>query len=327
MAQNLAVGALLYCFVSVAAEHTIESSRQLDTKHRRQLMRQEILDKDVGTSEIRRHPVEEVAQLSLEESDENISSSNSTLGNQTQGVASPTPATSAVSSTPSPTPVVEPWHLLSEKWDHSTGASFANQVVAIPSGGWISSKASLARPTVVEAQIRSTGSPGAISMTLFATDHQGSSVYSVTTGLGSAQDEARVVTTNAADSVTTNADDNTMWHTVRIEVDSTSTKMFVNGVLAKQHSDNTANSGNLQFVAIDQPMEVKEVTWRRNCEWSVWIDGSCSHTCGDGTLARTRHKTQNKHFGGDDCVGNAHMTEACNDGVCPDHSQTGEDGR
>ena len=52
-----------------------------------------------------------------------------------------------------------------------------------------------------------------------------------------------------------------------------------------------------------------------NCEWSAWIIGECSVTCGGGTQPMHRTKTE-AIFGGADCEGDKDGVQNCNTDPC-----------
>ncbi|XP_057298171.1 SCO-spondin-like isoform X3 [Hydractinia symbiolongicarpus] len=59
-------------------------------------------------------------------------------------------------------------------------------------------------------------------------------------------------------------------------------------------------------------------------QWSAWVDGSCSQTCGNGIRARTRTCTNPAPAnGGSTCDGASTSNIACNDGSCPIHGGWG----
>ena len=53
-----------------------------------------------------------------------------------------------------------------------------------------------------------------------------------------------------------------------------------------------------------------------NCTWDTWHVGICSVTCGEGTRKNHRTKQQVQLYGGLDCVGEANVTEPCNEATC-----------
>ena len=53
-----------------------------------------------------------------------------------------------------------------------------------------------------------------------------------------------------------------------------------------------------------------------DCEWSEWVSGRCSETCGDGIQTNTRTKTVKEEHGGV-CPGEATETNPCNQKDCP----------
>jgi len=54
-----------------------------------------------------------------------------------------------------------------------------------------------------------------------------------------------------------------------------------------------------------------------HCEWGEWVVGECSSTCGDGVRVDTREKTIDARHGGEECTGEASITEHCHAGECP----------
>ncbi|XP_063423381.1 uncharacterized protein LOC134707509 [Mytilus trossulus] len=53
-------------------------------------------------------------------------------------------------------------------------------------------------------------------------------------------------------------------------------------------------------------------------QWSMWINSSCSVTCGDGIITRTRTcDNPVPSDGGDDCFGSSNETVQCNVDPCP----------
>ena len=54
-----------------------------------------------------------------------------------------------------------------------------------------------------------------------------------------------------------------------------------------------------------------------NCVWDDFGHwGSCSKSCGGGEQTRKREIKQKAAYGGDECVGNATETQACNEAEC-----------
>ena len=51
------------------------------------------------------------------------------------------------------------------------------------------------------------------------------------------------------------------------------------------------------------------------CEWSPWINGPCSKTCGGGTFSKKRFKIQQEV--GTSCTGEPTSEEECNKDECP----------
>ena len=52
-----------------------------------------------------------------------------------------------------------------------------------------------------------------------------------------------------------------------------------------------------------------------NCEWSEWVYGDCSATCGVGTSISRRHKAVLESNGGS-CIGVHTKIERCKDKEC-----------
>ena len=58
-----------------------------------------------------------------------------------------------------------------------------------------------------------------------------------------------------------------------------------------------------------------------DCTWSNWSSwGSCSKTCGSGTITRSRFKLWWKHDG-IDCMGSSSDSTSCNTNSCPASKQ------
>lgn len=53
-----------------------------------------------------------------------------------------------------------------------------------------------------------------------------------------------------------------------------------------------------------------------NCQWSSWNSGSCSKTCGGGSITKIRTKTVQEANGGS-CQGQSSRIENCNSNLCP----------
>lgn len=188
-------------------------------------------------------------------------------------------------------------------------------VAKLETGAWIESRSTLTRPTSVEAKIKSSGMAGAISMTVFASDHGHGSMYSVTTGYG-ADDNQVLVMPGATTTFWNDTDNNNEWQTVRFELKADKTEMYVNELLMKVSTDVSLTQGPVQFVAAGQPMVVKDVRWRLNCAWTMWTDQECSVTCGAGTMRQTRIRSREPAFGGHACTGLAAKSAKCNAGSC-----------
>ena len=54
-----------------------------------------------------------------------------------------------------------------------------------------------------------------------------------------------------------------------------------------------------------------------DCEWSDWIIGTCSETCGGGTRTNIRTEKVASANGGMDCQGPSTVEETCNIHDCP----------
>ena len=53
-----------------------------------------------------------------------------------------------------------------------------------------------------------------------------------------------------------------------------------------------------------------------HCEWSDWVEGECSDSCGTGTRIKTRTKLVTEAHGGT-CTGNTTEIEECYSNPCP----------
>lgn len=214
--------------------------------------------------------------------------------------------------------------LVSEKWVSSkeSPAEFDDGVAQVPQGGWIQSKFMLKRPTVVQAQIFSSGPAGGITMTVFSKDHEGQDAYSLTTGHGDENNEVKAIAGPGLEDTKISSDiiseaNNANWQTVRFELNVADTKIFVDNFLMHSSTDVSKTSGYVQFIATDQPMSVREVKWRLNCVWSEWVDGDCSVSCGKGgTLMKTRKRSREPTFGGKACFGQDFEEAGCGEAPC-----------
>ena len=54
-----------------------------------------------------------------------------------------------------------------------------------------------------------------------------------------------------------------------------------------------------------------------DCVWGNWQNGTCSKTCGDGEVTRTRSKKVEAANGGKDCDGESVVLENCTSQPCP----------
>ena len=54
-----------------------------------------------------------------------------------------------------------------------------------------------------------------------------------------------------------------------------------------------------------------------DCVWGNWQNGTCSKTCGDGEVTRTRSKKVEAANGGNDCDGESVVLENCTSQPCP----------
>ena len=54
-----------------------------------------------------------------------------------------------------------------------------------------------------------------------------------------------------------------------------------------------------------------------DCEWNEWQNGTCSNTCGNGTMTNNRTKKVEAAHGGQECPGSSNVTEGCNIEECP----------
>lgn len=61
-----------------------------------------------------------------------------------------------------------------------------------------------------------------------------------------------------------------------------------------------------------------EMNARQDCEFSEWVEGPCSTTCGGGHVERTRHITVEPVGGGMACYGALKEDQPCGTQACPD---------
>ena len=54
-----------------------------------------------------------------------------------------------------------------------------------------------------------------------------------------------------------------------------------------------------------------------DCEWNDWINGTCTKSCGRGTMTNTRTKKFPAAHGGEECDGAAAIEDSCNVQNCP----------
>lgn len=227
----------------------------------------------------------------------------------------------------------DPYSMDTWNWDYSENVTFNGQQASIPQGGWIQSKDTLTRPTIVEAQIRSDdANSGCIGMTLFGTEHDITSAtrYSIQTGY----EPTASTSTGTADyykiypgpAVGVHDYNNRgVWDTVRIELTTSGFMGFINSGIQVTENADTADqpgwqqSGKVQFIAKCRSMEVQGVQWQRNCEFSAWVAEDCSVTCGDGTRVYRRDILKAATMGGScsDQWGSAvHRTDTCHMQTC-----------
>ena len=57
-----------------------------------------------------------------------------------------------------------------------------------------------------------------------------------------------------------------------------------------------------------------------DCVWGEWQNASCSTSCGFGMMLRTRNKTTEAAFGGNECEGANSVNITCNTIECPGNS-------
>ena len=57
-----------------------------------------------------------------------------------------------------------------------------------------------------------------------------------------------------------------------------------------------------------------------HCEWGDWPAdwGVCSQDCGGGSQSKTRVRTVDAEFLGDECVGDEEIVQSCNMTACDD---------
>ena len=53
-----------------------------------------------------------------------------------------------------------------------------------------------------------------------------------------------------------------------------------------------------------------------DCEWTEWVAGVCSKTCGEGTRTLTRTVNITADYDGEECVGSFTRVGRCNDQKC-----------
>lgn len=211
---------------------------------------------------------------------------------------------------------VIPFALTAQFWDFSPNVSFKNTHTDIPVDGWLTSKAELERPTVVEAEIRSSGKPGSIGMTLFSETHGPleSAHYSVTTGFGEWNDG--VLSLPGDERMTTGFNNEVgRWDVVRFDLGSDYLTIYINEKMIHNSTDTSLSKGKVQFLAEQEPMQVRGVQWRQDCKFSPWSAGPCGVTCGTGMLTSTRNKQANALFGGK-CIGGTEREDMCVKAPC-----------
>ena len=54
-----------------------------------------------------------------------------------------------------------------------------------------------------------------------------------------------------------------------------------------------------------------------DCQWSNWINGTCTKTCGGGNRTNVRTEEVPADHGGDECVGSSTAEDSCNTKPCP----------
>ena len=60
----------------------------------------------------------------------------------------------------------------------------------------------------------------------------------------------------------------------------------------------------------------------KDCVWATWSPwSSCSSSCGKGFKTRSRIKSQEAEFGGNDCPGSPYSGKHCGIAKCPGKTQ------
>eukprot|EP00929_Paragymnodinium_shiwhaense_P055755 TRINITY_DN27918_c0_g1_i1.p1 TRINITY_DN27918_c0_g1~~TRINITY_DN27918_c0_g1_i1.p1 ORF type:complete len:318 (-),score=58.15 TRINITY_DN27918_c0_g1_i1:97-1050(-) len=200
-------------------------------------------------------------------------------------------------------------------WYHSTNVTFHNTHTDIPKGGWIMSMTELQRPTIVEAEFRSAGKSGPVGMSLFSEEHKlKESIYAVTTGAGKWHDSAMSMPGDERTTVGFNNDED-KWALVKFDLKADGMSIFINDNLVHNSTNTDLSTGYVQFIAEKEPMQVRGVRWRRDCEFTSWEAGVCSVSCGHGSMKSTRVQLAPALFGGS-CKGGVERTDVCYKGPC-----------
>eukprot|EP00927_Polykrikos_kofoidii_P011684 TRINITY_DN1498_c0_g1_i1.p1 TRINITY_DN1498_c0_g1~~TRINITY_DN1498_c0_g1_i1.p1 ORF type:complete len:282 (+),score=49.11 TRINITY_DN1498_c0_g1_i1:64-909(+) len=211
-----------------------------------------------------------------------------------------------------------PFALDAEHWWSSANVSFHANHVEIPLGGWIRSKATLERPTVVESEMRSSGKSGPIAMMVFvkAEEDETNDPYLIKTGTGDWHDELRLLPGDLRMIVGYNNDAD-HWDMVKFQLGAENIQVFFNEVMVQNDTDTSLFEGAVEFKALKEPMMVRGVRWRRDCKFSSWMNGRCSVTCGDGAQISKRLQVLSALFGGR-CEGGTERVRHCSKGECPE---------
>ena len=80
---------------------------------------------------------------------------------------------------------------------------------------------------------------------------------------------------------------------------------------------NSSMSFDLTSFGTEHNVMIKIDYFLVDCTWNVWGSwGSCTKTCGSGSMTRTRSKN-GPFYGGIDCSGSLSESTSCNTNSCP----------
>ena len=74
---------------------------------------------------------------------------------------------------------------------------------------------------------------------------------------------------------------------------------------------------NLTYSYIDNNLNLRFHYGIVDCEWSDWITGECTKSCGIGARINTRTEKVPAMHGGEGCKGDSSLPETCNVQECP----------